>query len=304
MFGDAGVFPTAAGEPLQGETFQMRNVKMVGLCLVAAFACCAAAAASADAETGPLFGLCGEVSAGAGQYTDAHCEDAGTGSWETKLLQDGEALTVLASAIGDQKLETAADGAESTIECSGLSLAPGAYFEGGDPGTDHETLVYSGCSMPKNTHPTCDVNSVGQAKGSGIVETKPLESELVYLTKSARESLAAAETGTLFKPASGSIFVEMELTALGAGAKCPFAGKLKITGAIVFENVDASARQLLGLLKAESGIKKYYIDSMSAPEEKKVKLEFGGVGWTVTGEVSLEAQSLGSGTPVAFWVCP
>jgi hypothetical protein len=281
----------------------MRNVKMMGLCLVAALACCAAVAASADAETGPLFGFCDEVAAGAGQYTDAHCEDAGTGSWEAKLLQGGEALTVLASAIGDQKLETAS-GPEATIECTGLSLAPGAYLEGGDPGTDHESLVYSGCSLPNNTHPTCDVNSVGEAKGSGIIETEPLESELVYLTATGRKNLNAAETGTLFKPASGKTFVAIELTALGASAKCPIDGKPPIVGSAVVENVDAIGHGLSGVIKTESGIKKYFVGSMSAPEEKKAKLEFGGWGWSITGEIALEVQSLSSGTALAFWICP
>jgi hypothetical protein len=279
----------------------MKYFKMLGLCLVAAFACCASVVASASAETGPLFGFCDKATGGT---LSAHCIEGQTNEgYVLKLLQSGETLTILASAIGNQKLETPVDGAEATIECEDLSVASGGYLEGGDPGTDHETLVYSNCSLPKNTHPPCDVNSVGQTVGSGIISTEPLTSELVYLTAAGRTNLNAAETGTLFKPVTSNVFVTIELTPLGAG-KCPVTGKPKVTGTVVVENKEATVHKLLGVLKAEKAISKYFIGSMASPEEKKAKLEFGGTSSTYTGEASIEVHLLGSSTPLAFWICP
>ncbi len=275
----------------------MRVVKMLVVSGVAALIGCFALVGSASAALGPLWGYCHKLSGGT---LDAHCGTTANEGYKELLLQSGESLLVLALQVGAQTLTTGT--AAETISCK-LVHAHG-YLEGGDPGKDSEKLVYSECSLPNSAG--CDPFSEGQTSTSGIIETKALISELVYLTEEAAKNLEAAITGTLFKPASGN-FVELLLNAL-TGHTCPVSGgPLPVKGEVIGENLFATSRLLLGTLtfpkKALAG---YWLDTGSGTAKKDaVKLELDGLQATYLGEVSIKVSLLGQfGQWLAFWVCP
>ena len=178
------------------------------------------------------------------------------------------------------------------------------YLEGGDPGKDSEKIVYSECSLPNSAG--CDPFSQGQMTTSGIIETKALISELVYLTEKAAKNLEAAITGTVFKPASGN-FVELLLNAL-TGHTCPVSGLLPVKGEVIGENLFATLRLLLGTLTfPKTAIGSYWLDTGSgtATKDTITKLTLDGTNATYLGEVSIKVSLLGQfGQWLAFWVCP
>ena len=275
----------------------MRVVKMLVVSGVAALIGCFALVGSASAALGPLWGYCHKLSGGT---LDAHCGTTANEGYKELLLQSGESLLVLALQLGAQTL-TAETPAE-TISCKVVHAH--GYLEGGDPGTDHEKLVYSECSLPNSTG--CDPYSQGQTSTSGIIETNALTSELVYLTEKAAEKLEAAITGTLFKPASGKKFVELLLNAL-TGHTCPASGILPVQGEVVGENLFATSRLLLGTLTFPTTAKlSYWLDTGGTPKKDTITaLNLNGTAAVYSGEVSIKVSLLGQfGQWLAFWVCP
>jgi hypothetical protein len=238
-----------------------------------------------------------------GGSENAHCEGAGSG-FTAKLLQSNESVLLFALSLGPQFLKGKTT--KESILCS--SFHAHGYLEGGDPGKDGETIVYLGCTVPNLAG--CDVISQGQAAGSGIIETKPLVSELVWLTKAGAEALNAAETGTLFRPKTGTNFVELLLTALsGSACALPTNEPLPITGELIGENLLAAQRLLLHTLTfPESGaITEYWLDLNPSPASNHTiaHIGFDGVNVSYLGEVSIDIDLLGQTNKfLAFWVCP
>jgi hypothetical protein len=276
----------------------MRVVKMLVLCCVAALMCCFAVVGSAWATRGPLWGVCLDL----GGSENAHCEGAGSG-FTAKLLQSNESALLFALSLGPQFLKGKT--AKENILCN--SFHAHGYLEGGEPGKDGETIVYLGCTVPNLAG--CDVISQGQAANSGIIETKPLISELVWLTKAGAETLNAAETGTLIRPQTGLTFVELLLTALSGGT-CALPNQLvPITGEVIGENLHATQRLLLHTLTfPESGeIAEYWLDlnPSLASSDKIIHLSLDGTNAQYLGEASIDIDLLGSTSNfLAFWVCP
>lgn len=66
----------------------MKRMRILGLCLVAAFALAVVAASSASAST-PAFYECAKVAAGAGKYTNKTCSTEGTGPKAKYELKEG-----------------------------------------------------------------------------------------------------------------------------------------------------------------------------------------------------------------------
>ena len=258
----------------------MKYVKAMMLSVVVALGCCLGVAASASAEGGPLFGfLEGSVA---------------------YLLQSGQTLSALASAVGVQLLS----GGNAVLECSALKLASGAYLSGGSPGKDSEQLQYSGCKV--NGHSSCDVLSSGQSLGS--VQTERLESELVYLSKSAGKELNADESGTVFRPVPPAAhFVVLQVDELAGSGSCPsaltIAGGVPVKGSVVLENdeplVHLVSHKLLAPKVALTG---YYLGVSG--EEHAAKLELGGDTANYLGAVSVDVTLLGSSSNLSWWLCP
>jgi hypothetical protein len=275
----------------------MRLLKMLVLSGVAALLMCLAMAGSALATLGPLWGYCDTVTGG---LLNAHCESGGgqTG-YEALLLQSGQSLLVLGLSLNEQLLKstTAAD----SILCG--ALHGHGYLNGGDPGTDVETLVYTGCTVPGAPH--CDVLSEGAA--SGTIATTLLESKLVYLTEAGAKTLNAAETGTLFRPKSGTTFTELLLTALSGSCPITTPPVAKVEGEVITENEKATERALLHTLIAPTTAKtEYWLDTSPSPTKDTItRINLGGVNATYLGKVSVDVSLLGHfGEWLAYWVCP
>jgi hypothetical protein len=261
----------------------MGYVEAMVLSVVVALGCCLGVAASASAEGGPLYG-----------YLE---------NGVAELLQPGKTLTVLAHAVTNQLLGTSA----AIVECASLNLLSGAYLLGGSPGKDFEQILYSGCTVPG--FPKCDPLSLGEPLGS--IQTEPLESELVFLTKKGAEELNPDESGTLFRPANGvTHFVEItahELpvendkecpTILASGAHTP------VKGEVILKNdnplVHSESHELLA---PKTAITSYFLGH-TGEEHKIKKLEAFGLSAKYLGTSLVDVTLLGSSTNLSFWSCP
>jgi hypothetical protein len=250
--------------------------------VVVALGCCLGVATSALAEGGPLYGFL----EGGVAY----------------LLQPGETLTVLAHAVTNQLLGNSA----VIIECTSLNLLPGAYLLGGSPGKDFEQILYSGCTVAG--FPKCDPLSLGEPLGS--IQTKPLESELVFLTKKGAEDLNPDESGTLFRPANGgTYFAEITAHELPENSNvCPSLIELGahtlVKGEVILKNdeplVDSESHELLA---PKTAITSYFLGH-SGEEHTIKKLEAFGGSWKYLGTSLVDVTLLGSSTNLSFWICP
>jgi hypothetical protein len=260
----------------------MRYVKVWAPVLAATLSCCGGLAASASAEGGPLWTYCA-----------SGCAKGGSGSEVSSLTAASEALLLLSKELNAQELDVSASAYD--VSCSGLE--GNGYLSGGAPGTDRETITYSGCSLPNKTQ--CDVSTAGGALGT--ITTNALETELVYLTEAAAKGLSSAETGTRFKPASGTTLVTLELHPLTAGA-CPVSGSAALKGELVLENDEQQVFELShSVLAPATAIKKYY-SGMTGSENKVKALELAGVSTKYLGNTSEQVTELG-GPGVAWWDC-
>jgi hypothetical protein len=260
----------------------MGYVKAMVLSVVVALGCCLGVAASASAEGGPLYGFL----EGGVAY----------------LLQPGETLTVLAHAVTNQLLGTSA----VIIECTALNLLPGAYLLGGSPGKDFEQILYSGCTVPGFSK--CDPLSLGEPLGS--IQTEPLESELVFLTKAGAIELNPDESGTLFRPGNGvTHFTEITAQELPeTGSNCPTllakGDHLPLKGEMIWKNTEPVARsEWHELLAPKTAITQYFLGH-SGEEHKTKRLEALGTTWKYLGVSLVDVTPLGSSTSLSWWICP
>ena len=195
----------------------MRRIQLILVAALATLGISALGATSAFAVPAPLWFV-----EGAQTY---HCVEGGVhheyetlldclagsgpvaGEWEritltnvTGLLQLDEGAEILSLSLGAFKLSTAVE----TISCT--HEHDEGTIEGGDPGKNHEHVVFLGCTVENRPH--CDVNGVGKL-GTQTVEVD-VASEL---------ALAGGLLVVLFEPLNGGEdFVELELTSLAGGA--------------------------------------------------------------------------------------
>lgn len=186
----------------------MRSMKLLSVAALAVVAVMAVSASSAFATTSPIFKI------GGSPFT------SGT-------------ETISAEASGAQVLKASS----IELECPNVGVAAGAKITGAEPGTDSESLVYTGCHQKGNT--ACEARTKGGGTAEQI-ETVALKSELVFATKAGSEK-GEGGVDTLFKPASGSTFVEVEMK----GSNCPALSEAKITGSVAAENGAAAVEPTL-----------------------------------------------------------
>jgi len=177
----------------------MKRMRIVGLCLVAAFALSAIGAGSASAL--PEIGRC--VAKAGGKYTDGNCTKKGTGSFERVKNAVNPAFT---SAGGEGKL-LGAGGTE--IKCTTQS-ASGSYFEklGSTKEVHLVTAKFNGCTLPLFGVP-CQTN--GKAEGE-IITTK-LHGALVYVSGKKTPGVVVAQG--LSPEVKKKGFAEFECPAVG-----------------------------------------------------------------------------------------
>jgi len=180
----------------------MKRMRIVGLCLVAAFALSAIGAGSASAL--PEIGRC--VAQAGGKYTDANCTvKSSKGNGKTEFVKNA-VKTKFTSVGGEGKLQ-GATGTE--IKCTTQS-ATGEYLQKGT-GTKEVTNVqakFNGCELPLFG---AECKSKGAAAGE-ILTTK-LKGKLSYT--SGKKTPAVKVNQGLSPVVKKKGFTEFECPAVG-----------------------------------------------------------------------------------------
>jgi opacity protein-like surface antigen len=173
---------------------KMKQIKLIGLALLAVFALSVVAASVAQAEEAPFWSIEGtRLAAGKTHFIT------------TKIYKEGEEGQTL-------KLETPAAGV--VVTCTGLNFP----FETGvilgseaeTPGTNNEVAHFTGCTVTGNGT-KCGVEGKE-------VTTNPIKSELVENVESSK---AGKTLLVEFSPFTGSTFVTLKFKA-ETGGKCTF----------------------------------------------------------------------------------
>ncbi len=270
----------------------MGSMKVLGVCLVGAMALSAVVSASASATSNPKWALC-ETRGTGGQWKNAICtEPQASGTYETRLLLTNETRSITAVANGAQKLSSST----VTIECKKLKLTGSAILRGGEPAGDSETIIYEECSV--EGHPNCKVKNKGGTFGT--IETKLLGSTVGYASKEAEEKANQAATVTIFAPASGKVWFEIEMET-----ECPSKALEKIglptDGELACEDVGNEHLVEHEINCPSPRISTYWLQSGGSPKEETVKkLEIAGLAATYTGKSKISLA--GSQICQAWWL--
>ena len=110
-------------------------------------------------------------------------------------------------------------------------------IEGGNPGKDKSTILFSNCVVETNagvplTESECNVKGSTDTEANMITVTNA-KTELVYTGNQTEAEEERGPIGDLFSPASGGTFVTLKF----AGTNCPggFTGNYAVTGTVVGE---------------------------------------------------------------------
>jgi hypothetical protein len=247
------------------ENSKMRRTKILIQCAMAAMALSAVVSASASATKNPKWALCEARTEGTGQWNNDTCtEPGGKKTHETRLLlTENETREITGEANGVQKFSAAG----LTITCKKLKFKQGAVILGGEPGKDHETLVYEECEIEGK--PGCKVKTVGGTNGT--IDTLPMTSTLVYASKEAEEKENLTATLMLFKPTTGEVFFEIFLE----GEECPAALRekaLPVKGELLAENEKGNEHLITHELSfPATALKVYWLQVEGKATEKEIK---------------------------------
>jgi hypothetical protein len=210
----------------------MKHLKLLGLCLTAAFALSAfGMATSAWAkEENPTWRVCEERKGKETKWEDSACTKASpSGKFEAiELKGANETRRLEAEAMGTPRLDIGSSSPDD-IQCTKAKLNNEAEIIGGEPGMADETFEYSGCKV--EGHEACKVNA-GTEEGS--IKTTPLTSKEVFRAKGAAEKKQAEETDLLVKPRSGTLLYIVAISGEG----CPKSGTFEIDGEELYENIE------------------------------------------------------------------
>ena len=208
----------------------MSRLRIILLSLVAVLAFSAVAAGAAQAEAGGPFWIvpCHKVTAAnksKSRYKNSTCTEVESGGGFDTQLFSGENKTIakIAGVSAVQTLKTKA----LTIECPSIGVKAGATntINGGNPGTDAATLVFTGCHPAGLPLTECGVKSKGAANaGEIIVAVKTL---LGYAEGRTEKTPIYVQ----FFPEPGpELFVELEITGTKCGELPKKAFKVTATG--------------------------------------------------------------------------
>ena len=169
-------------------------------------------------------------------------------------------------------------------------------------GKNFERILYSGCTV--NGHSNCDVLPLGQPLGS--IQTEPLESELVFLTKTAAEELNPDKSGVLFRPAlPATRFTQLLGNELTASA-CPsfLRTATNVAGEVILENDEPLVHSVSHILLApKTPIEEYFLGH-SGEEHIIKKLSAFGIFTKYLGTALVDVTLLGGTENLSFWLCP
>jgi hypothetical protein len=203
--------------------------------------------------------------------------------WWTSSGELSGSLGITAKAAGTQTLK----GTGITINCTGVSVNAGAVLKSGIPGTDEETLTYTGCAVSGHES-TCEVNSAEQPNGT--ISTNALESKLAFKTKLAAEGkeAKASKSVTVFKPATGTVFVDINLSG-----SCGFVpSETSVKGEVIADNVSTNegATELATSHEISAKNEEKYFTNPGA-KESKASLKAFGLAASYTGNVTVSSAS-------------
>jgi hypothetical protein len=136
--------------------------------------------------------------------------------WTTGSPGSGPGTPLTGSATvnvsgGPWTLSSSVLGAPIVIHAEEVECSPGETCEIFGEGSSRGGLTYTGVTVTEPS--TCSANSPGEPVGT--ITTNPLKDTIIM-----DPSNEAGPVFDRFEPASGTTFVEIELT----GAECPFAG--------------------------------------------------------------------------------
>jgi hypothetical protein len=157
----------------------MKRVNIIGLCLVVAFAVSAVVVASASANEGPFYEVKGV------------------------RLASGSTKPIAAKALSSEVLRGSILGISTTIACKEVKLQGTPVIEGSntwEPSKSKETLKYTECTQ-SGLGASCEVTNKE-------IVTNAVVGHLAWSTS----SLTAGIILVLFKPASGTEFVDIKFT--------------------------------------------------------------------------------------------
>ncbi|HWX45275.1 MAG TPA: hypothetical protein VNY52_08120 [Solirubrobacteraceae bacterium] len=273
----------------------MKHLKLMGLCLAAAFALSAfGMAASAWAkEENPTWRVCEEKTGKGEKWEDSACtKGSPTGKFEViELKGAGETRSLTAEAMGTPRLDIGTSSPDD-IECSKVKFNKEAKIMGGEPGTAEETFEYSGCKV--EGHEACKVNA-GTEEGS--LKTSPLTSKEVFRTKEAAEKRQAESTDLLVKPISGSVLYKVEISGEG----CPKSGTFEISGEELYNNGEAEQHLKAHDLESSTASTYWFNSGGKLTEGKVAALKTGG-GETVEHPIIVILRVIAALVVLAVWL--
>jgi hypothetical protein len=176
----------------------MKRMRIMGICLVAAFALTAIGAGTASAL--PEIGRC--VAKAGGKYKDSNCVSKVTTGGTFERVKSAE-KTGFTATSGTSFLEGKSG---LKVVCS-ASTAVGKYDADGSPASikavEGVVATFTGCGIP-----AVGVKCNTKGNGEGVIKTQILEGNLGYINK------AAKEVGQELHPATkGGMFAEFDCTA-------------------------------------------------------------------------------------------
>jgi hypothetical protein len=182
------------------------------------------------------------------------------------LLRSGQTREFSISTDGKVSiLKGTVAGAATELSSTSATVEKGAQIIGGIPGTNEETIVFTGVKVLKplfEGKETCQANSKGAAVG--VVKTVPLVSEIV-------ESQLDGEPLILFLPKEGGVFTEIEFTE--KEAECTIKGNTaKVTGSILGEPLEPLVHLLTQHLVFEAATRNFLLASGGALETSGLSL--------------------------------
>jgi hypothetical protein len=272
----------------------MKHLKLIGLCLAAAFALSAVGTATNAwaKEENPTWRLCEEGKGKETKWEDNACtKGSPTGKFEViELKGSSETRRLEAESVGTPKLDIGSSSPDN-IECSKAKLNNEAEIIGGEPGMADETFEYSGCKV--EGHEACKVNA-GIEEGS--VKSTPLTSKEVFSTKEAAEKRDAEDTDLLVKPRSGTLLYKVGISGEG----CPKSGTFEIDGEELYDNVEAEKHLEKHDLES-STTTTYWFNSAGKATEGHVELKTS-TGETVKHPIRILIRVLVALVVLAIWL--
>jgi hypothetical protein len=266
------------------EAFEMRHIKIAGLCLVAAFTISMAISASASAS--PEWFECSEV-AGTGAWKNAACSEADA-TKKSNFERVSIAGTHYTSTGGESRLEGLLLGIGNVVTCKSVQTT-GEIEVPND--AKNVSMLLAGCKGEEvSSKKTCEVKSIKPTGAKEEITMNLLKGQLGKVAKSEGTS----EVGMLLIPESGTVLTEIE-------GSCLTITKDDIEGSVIGEVSPVGKVQGTGEIIFKISGKKQKIQKFEGGSQKVLKQNTLGIEipFESTDKVTFENAEIGVGEQVA-----